>query len=51
MTSDVQDLSYSLKNLLAPLPRELAAQLETSLRLVDNYVKVLFAQMFRMAVD
>ena len=42
MTSDMQDLGYSLKCLLQPLPKELAAQLENSLRLVDNYIKVLF---------
>ena len=40
MTSDVQDLGYSLKGLLQPLPKELAAQLENSLRLVDMYIKV-----------
>ncbi len=40
MTSDVQDLGYCLRGLLQPVPKELAAQLENSLRLVDNYVKV-----------
>ena len=42
MTSDMQDLGYCLNTLLQPLPKELAAQLENSSRLVDNYIKVLF---------
>jgi hypothetical protein len=40
MTSDLQDLSYSLKSILASPSQEMAASLETSLRIVDTYIKV-----------
>jgi len=40
MTSDLQDLSYGLKSILAHPSQEVAASLETSLRIVDAYIKV-----------
>lgn len=39
MTSDMHSVGYTFRALLQPVPRELTVQLETSLRLVDNYIK------------
>ena len=40
MTSDMQDLGYSLRAVLQPLTQDLSAHLENSLRIVDSYIKV-----------
>ena len=40
MASDVQDLGYSLTNLVQPTSPETTAALDSSMRLVVNYIKV-----------
>lgn len=40
MSSDLQDLGYSLKLVLEPLSKDMAAMLDSSLRMVEDYIKV-----------
>ena len=40
MASDVQDLGYSLADLVQPTSPETTAALDASMRLVVNYIKV-----------
>ena len=40
MLSDLQDLGYNLKATLEPMTRDLIIMLDSSLRVVDEYIKV-----------
>ena len=40
MSSDLQDLGYSLRAVLDPMPQDLVNALDSLLRLVDEYIKV-----------
>lgn len=51
MASDLQDLGYSLKSLLQPIPPDVAAALAANLRQVDGYIKVRISGLYFASVQ